>query len=167
MSDNNLISTLNSALSAPSSLAQERQGRGFYIDEHTAANPSEGNMLTLLTMRDLHKESDESKIAIDAIAQEESKYLVHAMKILSSDASNGGDDVKNRAVRRIQDKFGKDFRGATELSQLLKSKSIEKDFEAEIGMFIEGFGTHGKPKAGALNGDHIFTPSRASGGRGI
>jgi hypothetical protein len=151
---NNLISSLNNALSAPTSLAQERQGRGFYIDEHTSANPSEGNMLTLLTMKDLHKGGKDATEAIETIAKEESKYLIHAMKILSTDPESANGTAQ-RAIRRMQDKFGKDFRGATELSQLLKSKSIEADFEAEIGTFIEGFAAKGKT-AGALSAGKIF-----------
>lgn len=127
----NIVKSLNSALAAPSSLDQQRAGRGFYLDEHTTPIPSEGNMLTLLTMKDLVA-SENDKKALMGIAQEESKYLVHAAKILQAVPS--GD--KKEQIARIQDKFGKNFAGATELATLLKNESLRREWEDEIGTFL-------------------------------
>lgn len=131
MSDS-IISSLNSALAQPNSLEQERKGRDFFLDEYTSAQPSEANMLTLLTMRDLAgKDSDEAK-AIKSIAAEESKYLMHAMKYLTGEPDNA-------TKHRLQAKFGKDFRGASELAKLLKKEAIEKEYKEEINNFLGSF----------------------------
>ena len=55
---------------------------------------------------------DEAKVA--KVAKEESKYLMQAMKILSAE-----EDVNRPAVTRMQNKFGKDMAGATQLANLL------------------------------------------------
>ena len=133
MSDN-LVTSLSSALAAPSSLQELRKGQGYFLDDHTPAIPSEGNMLTLLTMKDLFKDGgdEEAKAALGAIAKEESKYLMQAMKVLSSETSGDGGD----SIRRMQDKFGKDMAGATQLAQLLKNESIKQEYE-DIKKFVD------------------------------
>lgn len=133
MSDN-LVKSLSSALAAPSSLQEQRRGQGYFLDDHTPAIPSEGNMLTLLTMKDLFKDGDpEAKAALGAIAKEESKYLMQAMKVLSSETEGAGGE----SIRRMQDKFGKDMAGATQLAQLLKNESIKQEYEEDIKKFVD------------------------------
>ena len=149
MSDS-IISSLNSALAQPNSLEQERKGRDFFLDEYTSAQPSEANMLTLLTMRDLvGKKSNEAK-AIKSIAAEESKYLMHAMSYLSG-APKANEPVK----ARLQAKFGKDFRGASELAKLLKKEAIEKEYKDEINNFLTGFNRN---DSGAMFRDDEVAP---------
>ena len=131
MSDS-IISSLNSALAQPNSLEQERKGRDFFLDEYTSAQPSEANMLTLLTMRDLAGKNSTEAQAIKRIAAEESKYLMHAMKYLAGEPDSA---IKHR----LQAKFGKDFRGASELAKLLKKEAIEKEYREEIDKFLGGF----------------------------
>ena len=136
MSD--LTKTLTGALANPNSLSQQTSGRGYFLDDHSTANPSEGNMLTLLTMRDLFKkteggnadEEEKASRAIASVAQEESRFLLKAMQVLTAD--NRGDAIAQRATQRLKDKFGKDFAGASELAKLLKAESIRNDFEEAI-----------------------------------
>ena len=133
MSDS-IISSLNSALAQPNSLEQERKGRDFFLDEYTSAQPSEANMLTLLTMRDLAGKNSTQAEYITKIATEESKYLMHAMKFLS-----GTPQPDEPVKARLQAKFGKDFRGASELAKLLKKEAIEKEYKEEINNFLGSF----------------------------
>ena len=105
-------------------------------------------------MRDLFGDDATSKTAIGAVAKEESRYLVHAMKILSTDpADNGLSAGQTRTVQRLQDKFGKGFEGATQLSQLLKTEAIREEFEESIKGFI---GSKVKSSVGALGGANIL-----------
>ena len=95
-----------------------------------------------------------SKQAINSVAKEESRYLVHAMKILSanpSDANMSG--VQKRTVQRMQDKFGKGFEGATQLSHLIKSEAVRVEFEDAIKGFV---GNKVKSASGALGGGAII-----------
>ena len=165
MSD--LVKSLTGALANPSSVDQQTRGRSFFLDEHTTAVPSEGNMLTLLTMKDLFKTPGGStnETAIGAVAKEESRYLVQAMKILSTDPEQGwgaGEDGEGgsnlsadqkRTIRRMQDKFGKDFKGATELSKLLKTEAVRVEFEDAIKSFV---GPKIRSGGGALTGDDVL-----------
>ena len=121
---NDLRNALTSGLANPQSLKQQADVRSFFLDDHSQAPANEPNMLTFLTMRDLFKDDVE---AIDKTAKEESKYLMTAMKILQSD----DDENKN-----IQQKFGKDLKGANELASLLKSEAIKREYESDMDQLI-------------------------------
>lgn len=128
MSDN-LVKSLNSALAAPASLEQQRTGKGFFLDEKTTPIPSEANMLTILTMKDLFKD----KVAtLDKVAKEESKYLMRAMEILTGDPAQP-------QIKRVQDKFGKDVAGAAQLAQLLKTEAINQEYQEQVSELLQGF----------------------------
>ena len=144
MSDN-LVKSLSSALAAPSTLDQQRTGQGFYLDEHTPALPSEGNMLTIMTLKDLYKTQNGAspeEVALTSVHKEESKYLMHALKILAAPTKSDGDEAakkKAAAAQRIQNKFGKDLAGATQLAQLIKQEAVKAEFEADIKPIMKGF----------------------------
>ena len=60
MSD--LREALTRGLSDPQSLKQQADVRSFSLNDHTSAEPSEPNMLSFLTLRDLFKgDSEEEK----------------------------------------------------------------------------------------------------------
>ena len=136
---NDLRNALTKGLADPQSLKQQADVRSFFLDDHSQAPANEPNMLTFLTMRDLFKDDNE---AIDKTAREESKYLMTAMKILQSD----DDENKN-----IQQKFGKDLKGANELASLLKSEAIKREYEHDMDKLISKHeGDLGRKEIGAL-----------------
>lgn len=144
MSD--LVKSLTGALAKPTTIEQQNRGRTFFLDEHSTAVPNEGNMLTLLTMKDLFKSETAATNAIDIVAKEESRYLVQAMKILSSDPNSPWKDADGndhdltaaqaKTITKMQNKFGKDLEGSKELSKLLKIEAVRVEFEDSIKEFV-------------------------------
>ena len=64
-------------------------------------------MLSLMTIKEVYEKVDgkaDIVKAINNVAHEENRYLVEALKIL---------DREDKSARRIQDKFGRDFKAAT------------------------------------------------------
>ena len=103
-----------------------------FLDEYTDSVPSEGNLLSLLTMKQFYQgEADKTEI-IKNIAEEENQYLMKAMEILGSNPAAAADDVEKRRRMRMQDKFGKDFKSAVGLAALLKSEADELEFRKII-----------------------------------
>ena len=155
MTDSNSVGkSLSGALANPNTIDQQTRARGFFLDEHTTSIPSEGNMLSLLTMRDLFKDNTQSSAAINAVAKEESKYLIKAMKLLTTNPEDGRTDNQKRTLQRMQDKFGRDFAGATNLSKLLKEESIRKDFEEAINEFV-GVSTINKDSGALTTSENV------------
>ena len=108
-----------------------------FLDEYTDSVPSEGNLLSLLTMKQFYQGTDRDSIAkqgiIGRIAKEENQYLMKAMEILGANLNERGLDEKvKRRRQRMQDKFGKDFKSAVGLAALLKSEADELEFRKII-----------------------------------
>ena len=139
---NDLRNALTKGLADPQSLKQQADVRSFFLDDHSQAPANEPNMLTFLTMRDLFKGDGDSEEAIAGTAKEESKYLMTAMKILQSD---------NAENKNIQQKFGKDLKGANELASLLKSEAIKREYEHDMDQLISKHEKDlGRKRIGAL-----------------
>ena len=130
-----------------------------FLDEYTDSVPSEGNLLSLLTMKQFYQgEADKTEI-IKNIAEEENQYLMKAMEILGSNPAAAADDVEKRRRMRMQDKFGKDFKSAVGLAALLKSEADELEFRKiirpELQSIIE--------QRGGDRAQGIFGPPAAAG----
>lgn len=136
---------LAGGLTKPKSLDEEKGGINMFLDDLSVATPNENNLLSLLTVKDLV--SDEDKEIVKKIAQEETKHLINAMKLLTEepDDSNAG-----MARKKLQDKFGKDTRGAVSLAQLLKDHENKDKFDAIIRS-ATGRTASGASSSGALN----------------
>ena len=135
-----------------------------FLDEYTDSVPSEGNLLSLLTMKQFYQGDDEATNAIKAIAKEENQYLMKAMEILGSDPADAVDDVERRRRQRMQDKFGKDFKSAVGLASLLKSEADELEFRKIIRPELQSIIT----KRGGARAAGIFAApaAPANGGGG-
>lgn len=143
---------LASSLSNPSTIDQQTKGRAHFLSEHTSTRASEGNMLSLLTMKDLLRAGSADEKALQAIAMEESKYLRQAMKIVSADINQITDADHKRTITRLQDTYGKDLAAAYSLANLLKTEQIRDEFQASIKPLL-GFT---KSQAGAFGQSKIL-----------
>jgi len=150
MSD--LREALTRGLSDPQSLKQQADVRSFFLNDHTSAEPSEPNMLSFLTLKDLFKTSAGTSLeekAIKKTAGEESKFLLAAMKILNPE--NEYTDAKDNVKAELQRKFGRDLKGANELGKLLRAESIKREFEHDMDQLLANSKIlSGRDKLGAL-----------------
>ena len=144
-----------------------------FLDEYTDSVPSEGNLLSLLTMKQFYQGTDRDSVAkqgiIGRIAQEENQYLMKAMEILGADLNERGLDEKvKRRRQRMQDKFGKDFKSAVGLAALLKSEADELEFrkiiQPELQTIIAGRG--GTRNDGIFVNDATLAAVAAAAGGG-
>ena len=103
-----------------------------FLDEYTDSVPSEGNLLSLLTMKQFYQGDNDAQTVITAIAKEENQYLMKAMEILGTPLDAVPEGVDRRRRQRMQDKFGKDFKSAVGLASLLKSEADELEFRKII-----------------------------------
>jgi hypothetical protein len=128
-----LRNQIGSLVTEPQSLHAQRTGQSFFVDENTAPITNEGNLLSLMTMRDFYK-NEEGKVPADIkkifdnVAQEESRYMMSALKVLSA---------QTPAARKMQTKFGRDFDAAKSIAKLLKQKADEKEFEDTVAEFVK------------------------------
>ena len=123
---NKNVDVLQSFIAQPSSLEQERAGKRFFLDSHSKVIPNEGNLLSLMTLKQFYQGKPEEKI-FNKIAEEENRYLISAMKMLQEDKGSNTEAVA--VQRKLRSKFGSDFDSALSLAGLLKSKSDEKAFD--------------------------------------
>ena len=136
-----------------------------FLDEYTDSVPSEGNLLSLLTMKQFYGATSNEGKTIARIANEENQYLMKAMEILGADLNaNGLDEGEKRRRQRMQDKFGKDFKSAVGLAALLKSEADELEFRKiirpELQQIIE------KRNSNRSNGIFGAPPVAVGGGSG-
>jgi hypothetical protein len=130
---NKNVDVLQSFIAQPSSLEQERAGKRFFLDSHSKVIPNEGNLLSLMTLKQFYQGRPEEAI-FNKIAEEENRYLISAMNMLQEDKSS---DAKALAIQtKLRSKFGSDFDSALSLAGLLKSKSDEKAFDELINPAI-------------------------------
>jgi hypothetical protein len=137
---NNIKDVIGSLVTEPQSLQQQRTGQSFFVDENTAPITNEGNLLSLMTMRDFYKGPDgkvpdEMNKIFQNVAQEESRYMIAALKVLADDSPES---------HRIQNKFGRDFDAAKSIAKLLKQKADEREFESTIEPFVTALTTDRK-----------------------
>jgi hypothetical protein len=134
---------IGSLVTEPQTLHAQRTGQSFFVDENTAPITNEGNLLSLMTMRDFYKDEngkipDKVKGIFDNVAREESRYMMSALAVLADKSENS---------KRIQNKFGRDFDAAKSIAKLLKQKADEQEFENTLKPFVEHL-TEGRGKAG-------------------
>ncbi len=134
---NDLRNMIGTLVTEPNSLQAQRTGQSFFVDETTAPVTNEGNLLSLMTMRDFYKDN-EGKIPenigklFNNVAREESRYMMSALAVLND---------KSQASMRIQNKFGRDFNAAKEIAKLLKQKADEEEFNQTLKPFVDHLAT--------------------------
>ena len=129
---NKNVDVLQSFIAQPSSLEQERAGKRFFLDSHSKVIPNEGNLLSLMTLKQFYQGKPEEEI-FNKIALEENRYLLSAMDMLQGTKIDQGEiDIQTK----LRSKFGSDFDSALSLAGLLKSKSDEKAFDELINPAI-------------------------------
>lgn len=140
------VDVLHSFIAQPSSLEQERAGKRFFLDSHSKVIPNEGNLLSLMTLKQFYAGKPEAQL-FDDIAKEENRYLLSAMDMLQG-VGKTGDDAK--VQNKLRTKFGSDFDSALSLAGLLKAKSDEKAFDDLIQPAIKGLSKETLDRANQL-----------------
>ena len=135
-SENKNINILENFISKPNSLEAERVGRSYFLDNHSDVIPNEGNLMSLLTLRKFYEDNADVKQSLQTIGENESKYLVEAMKILTDD--------KEPISKKIQQKFGNNFNASLGLAQMLKNKSEQVEFDKLINPIVANLEAHTK-----------------------
>ena len=135
-SENKNINILENFISKPNSLEAERVGRSYFLDNHSDVIPNEGNLMSLLTLQKFYKGDADIKKSLQTIGENESKYLVEAMKILTDD--------KQPVFKKIQQKFGNNFNASLGLAQMLKNKSEQVEFDKLINPIVTNLEAHTK-----------------------
>jgi hypothetical protein len=103
------------------------------VDDYTDPTTNEGNLLSLITLKNILGGAggiggvDDT---LQAMAKEETRHLMLAMKVLTAD---GAADMK---AAKLQEKYGRDMSGAIALSKVLKSKSDEKEVDMLLNPFV-------------------------------
>jgi len=100
------------------------------VDDYTDPTTNEGNLLSLITLKNIlgsHNGKGEVDDALKAMAKEETRQLMMAMRVLT------GEDKR---AQKLQDKFGRDMNGAIALSKVFKTKADEKEVELLLNPFI-------------------------------
>ena len=126
---NKNVDVLQSFIAQPGSLEQERAGKRFFLDSHSKVIPNEGNLLSLMTLKQFYSQDANKTKLFDDIAKEENRYLLSAMDMLQGTKT---DDADKDIQTKLRTKFGSDFDSALSLAGLLKSKSDEKAFDELI-----------------------------------
>lgn len=114
------------------------------VKNKTNPTTNEGNLLSLITLQQVLGTTDANvKKIVQDMAKEETRYLLHAMKILSAPANDFDTPAAAAGAQLMRDEYGKDMEGALRLASVLKSKSDEKQFDLVFEPFV----------ADALNND--------------
>lgn len=129
---NDIRNVIGSLVTDPQTLDAQRKGQSFFVDENTEPVTNEGNLLSLMTMRDFYKDDkgripDEISKIFNGVAREETRYMTAALAVLA--------DTSQNSVR-IQNKFGRDFDAAKAIAKLLKQKADEKEFENTLLPYV-------------------------------
>jgi hypothetical protein len=132
-------------INAPQSLSDQRMGYAYFNDDYSNPVPNEGNLLTLMTIKDFYKGDTDVEKALSEVGKEENRYLVKAAQILSQP-----DNSKIKSAKKLQQKFGRDLKGATALAQLLKEKTIEYEFRMAVEPIAEDLAKENISKRGGL-----------------
>lgn len=108
------------------------------IDDYSDPTTNEGNLLSLITLKQIVGSADGKSPYDDVIksmAAEETRHLMLAMAILSEDGS-GKLAKAAPAAQKLQDKFGRDMAGAVRLGKLLKTQADAKEVELMMEPFV-------------------------------
>lgn len=107
-------------------------------DDHTDPQTNEGNLLSLITLKQILGKEGQTDKVLAAMAKEETRHLMMAMRILSSNGDNGliTGDAPIAAAAKLQDKFGRDMSAALRLGKLLKNKADSKEVELMLNPFV-------------------------------
>lgn len=106
-------------------------------DDYTNPTTNEGNLLSLITLKNILGGEGGADATIKAMAKEETRHLMLAMKILTHDPPDAQKNgVTAMATARLQDKFGRDMAGAVRLGRLLKAKGDEREVDLMLDPFI-------------------------------
>jgi hypothetical protein len=129
---NEIRNIVGNLVTEPQTLKQQRTGQSFFVDETTAPVTNEGNLLSLMTMRDFYKDNNGAvpeavNNLFKNVALEESRYMMSALAVLADKSKNS---------QRIQNKFGRDFNAAKEIAKMLKEKADEREFEKTLDPFV-------------------------------
>lgn len=108
-----------------------QRAASYFLDERTNALGNEDTFMTLLSMRNFFPADSVEKGALDAVAKEESRYMVRAAQILHGVPKSGA-DAKNAKTflshqSRLQNKFGRDMQAVADLAKVLKNKIEDKE----------------------------------------
>ena len=109
-----------------------------FLDEYTPSIPNEGNLLSLLTLKQFYKDDENVKEMLKKVANEENQYLLAAMHTLTRDPATMRNEADRQAHQKMKDKFGKDFKSMVSLSQLLKQEADEMEFKELLKPTIQG-----------------------------
>jgi len=150
------INVLENFIAKPQSLEAERVGRRYFLDSHDKVIPNEANLLSLMTLKEFYSGDEDSKKAFETIGKNETKYLTEAMKILSEDIKDAS-DAKSIATKKLQQKFGRDFNAAIGLSNMLKNKAEEIEYDLLIKAVIPS-----DLRSGIRNNAFLSTPAPAA-----
>lgn len=123
--------------SAPTSLVppSEQAVNKKLNDDYTDPTTNEGNLLSLITLKNILGDEAGVNSTLKDMAKEETRHLMLAMKILTSKGDQG-DPATGQAVQKLQEKYGRDMAGAVKLGKLLKTKADEKEVELLLAPFV-------------------------------
>ena len=136
-----LRNQIGSLVTEPQSLHAKRTGESFFVDENTEPITNEGNLLSLMTMRDFYKGDVDKQDLFKNVAHEETRYMVAALQVLNETTP---------AARKMQTKFGRDFDAAKSIAKLLKQKADEKEFENTVAEFVTPLVAQRKERKGGM-----------------
>lgn len=128
---------------------KERSANARLMDDFTDPTTNEGNLLSLITLKQIVGETggDGSvNHTLRAMAKEETRHLMLAMRILTASETGPVGDEKGKgnklegaalaAAQKLQDKFGRDMNGAIKLGKLLKAKGDSRETELMLQPFV-------------------------------
>jgi hypothetical protein len=138
--ENQKPNQMSGAPNAGSLVENQKTLRGL-TDDYTDPTTNEGNLLSLITLKNIVGEPAGVAVAdqkINALlknmAKEETRHLLLAMKILTH--TEGGDAVVRAAAAKLQDKYGRDMTAAVKLAKVLKAKADEKEVDMMLSPFV-------------------------------
>jgi len=126
----------------PGSLVENERALQKLTDDYTDPNTNEGNLLTLITLKNILGTGGQNEEVLKRMAKEETRHLMLAMRILTEDGTGAGgaapDPATAAAATKLQEKYGRDMRGALKLGNVLKQKADEKEVEQMLAPFVLG-----------------------------
>lgn len=144
---------LNKLVAEPDSLKAERIGEEFLVNDVRGSTlPNTGNLATFLLLQNFYKNAaptadDKAKNErhlknIQNAVDQENKYLLEAVDILSGDNTlddSATDEDKKKFLSRmnLRSKYGSTIDGAAVLSNLLRRKANEREFDEMIDPLVQ------------------------------
>jgi len=117
-----------SAMVNPAQQGMNQSLSNNYTDPVT----NEANVMSLMTLKAAFKGHKEelkiNKILNNAIA-EESRHLLHSLSILTGPLTDAKTDSHKQGMQKLREKYGRDLKGAINLSNTLKAMSDKREIE--------------------------------------